>query len=134
MLTLSASELEKLRADRISGKQSLRALANSYGIVITCCNAGSSHRRSLDVTIAALFVDTEGLLRYDFLPALTGVWCLFSRTEEYVLSLLADLRTLGYIQRTEWQDAPFRLVNEEDATASVKEEAQHKIWFAGRAA
>jgi hypothetical protein len=92
----------------------------------------SSHRRSLYTTIAALFVDTEGLIRYDFMPALTGVWCLHARTEEYVLSLLADLRTLGYIQRTEWQDAPFRLVNEEDATASVREEAQHKSWLAGR--
>jgi hypothetical protein len=92
----------------------------------------NSHRRSLYTTLAALFVDSEGLIRYDFMPALTGVWCLFARTEEYVLSLLADLRTLGYIQRTEWQDAPFRLVNEAAATASVREEAEHKRWLASR--
>ena len=34
----------------------------------------SDHRRSLYATIAALFVDSEGLLRYDFMAALTGVW------------------------------------------------------------
>jgi hypothetical protein len=96
--------------------------------------AKAHHRRDLYLTLAGLFADDDGLINFDFLPQVRAVWCHLTRSEEYVLSLLSDLRQLGYLQRTQYEDMPFLLASEEEAADWREHRAAHKTWLKSRAA
>jgi hypothetical protein len=69
-------------------------------------------RKELLVHLAALFADVQGRLPFDIVQTLCATFTLWQQDEAYVLGLLADLRLLGFIKRTDVVVLPFQIVTE----------------------